>query len=341
VPAEGTPDAMMPPKRGVLSRPTKGQRRQARQQLGRLSKNVVTAGTRKRYDNALAWLFATLATLLWTVPASTVEFDELLCRIVDMAWNEGESRSLIGDVLSALGDAIPALRGRLPGAWRLVSAWSRLELPARAAPLSQKEVDALSYIAWVWGYFDVAVLLQLAFHAFLRTAELMSARVSQVCFSTKDAEAYLALPETKNSARKGTPEGVRITQSLLAKLLAIAVQGLLPGDTILRRTQTQFRTIFAQLVAEAKLDKGYKPYSLRRGGATAWFRASASLDATAERGRWNNLRTARIYVNTSLADFCEITHSADTEARISELAGAWHVAAERTTRGVRVERLAR
>ena len=41
---------------------------------------------------------------------------------------------------------------------------------------------------------------------------------------------------------------------------------------------------------------GFRPYSLRRGGATAFYRRTANLQATVERGRWAHVRVARIYI---------------------------------------------
>ena len=54
------------------------------------------------------------------------------------------------------------------------------------------------------------------------------------------------------------------------------------------------RTIWGCL-GLAKL--GYLPYSLRRGGAADFFRTTGSLERTAVRGRWTNVRTARFYLD--------------------------------------------
>ena len=53
---------------------------------------------------------------------------------------------------------------------------------------------------------------------------------------------------------------------------------------------------------ELQLKGHFLPYSVRRGGATAHFVQDGSLDITCERGRWGNMKTARVYVNTALAD---------------------------------------
>ena len=63
-----------------------------------------------------------------------------------------------------------------------------------------------------------------------------------------------------------------------------------------------FRARFAGLLAAFGLDKlGFRPYSLRRGGITAYYRRTANLSAAIERGRWSAPKTARIYIVDGLA----------------------------------------
>ena len=44
------------------------------------------------------------------------------------------------------------------------------------------------------------------------------------------------------------------------------------------------------------------PLHLQAGGATWWFRQTGSLDQVATRGRWAQVRTARIYVDAAMAE---------------------------------------
>ena len=60
---------------------------------------------------------------------------------------------------------------------------------------------------------------------------------------------------------------------------------------------TDFRRCFGNLLAFHGLEgRGFAPYSLRRGGATAHWRRYGQLDRNAEMGRWESHRTARIYL---------------------------------------------
>ena len=63
-------------------------------------------------------------------------------------------------------------------------------------------------------------------------------------------------------------------------------------------------------------DNGFLPYSVRRGGATAYFRATRSMEAALDRGRWSSARVARIYLNDGLAREVELRFSPSVVARL-------------------------
>ena len=100
-----------------------------------------------------------------------------LCRYIDLAWQEEESRSLVGDLISGLSDRVDALRRKLYGSWRLHAAWGRHELPARAWPFLVDHCLACSWVAWQWGMADMSLILLVAFDCILRTGEAMSLTV--------------------------------------------------------------------------------------------------------------------------------------------------------------------
>ena len=63
-----------------------------------------------------------------------------------------------------------------------------------------------------------------------------------------------------------------------------------------------FRSKFARLVHEAGLPKcSWKPYSLRRGGATTDFLHHGQLDRTMVRGRWASAKAARLYIDDAVS----------------------------------------
>ena len=291
----------MSPPPGVLSRPTKLERQRDRAPLGKLSKRLISDRARGRYKAACIWFFNMIAAFGWEVPNTRIEFDIQVCKIIDAAWEEGESRSLIGDLLSGLPMFVHFLRGQLPGAWRMFAAWGRLELPMRAWPLTREQVMAMCAVLYAWDLQDVALVVLLQFHALLRAGEGLSARSNQFTFSPDFLQGHMALPFTKGSARKGAVEGVSITCQALCQMLINHFAGLPAGTPLLQRTPAQYRIAFSGAVTELGLNGHFRPYSLRRGGATHHFLVGGQLDKTTDRGRWGNTRTARIYINTSLA----------------------------------------
>ena len=51
----------------------------------------------------------------------------------------------------------------------------------------------------------------------------------------------------------------------------------------------------------------YRPYSLRRGGATHYFTLHGRFDSILVLGRWQAAATARLYLNEGLATIAELS----------------------------------
>ena len=117
-------------------------------------------------------------------------------------------------------------------------------------------------------------------------------------------------------------ERVAVTDERLVAALNTYLATLKPGDTLLRRSAQGFRHCVMQCRDALGLETGVMPYSLRRGGATADFRHHGLFDKTIGRGRWGNAKTARIYINTAMADQTQATVSAAVTKRLRSAAGA-------------------
>lgn len=84
--------------------------------------------------------------------------------------------------------------------------------------------------------------------------------------------------------------------------------------------QASFRRLFSEAARRCHLQEWeFKPYSLRRGGATEDFRSHGQLDRTTVRGRWASSRTARIYINESVAVLADLNLQPKSQERICEL----------------------
>ena len=60
----------------------------------------------------------------------------------------------------------------------------------------------------------------------------------------------------------------------------------------------------------------YRPYSLRRGGATFYFQRHGQLDRLLLQGRWQSSKTARLYINSGLAILAETELNLAPHARM-------------------------
>ena len=68
-----------------------------------------------------------------------------------------------------------------------------------------------------------------------------------------------------------------------------------------------WRSMFNSCLLALKInDFGFRPYSLRRGGATWWFSKHHNLDRILVQGRWQAAKTARIYINEGLAVLAQL-----------------------------------
>ena len=68
------------------------------------------------------------------------------------------------------------------------------------------------------------------------------------------------------------------------------------------RSGSSFRALFKRILAELDLSGlNFRPYSLRRGGATYEMQAHGLMEKTLIRGRWKNSNIARLYICDGLA----------------------------------------
>ena len=73
-------------------------------------------------------------------------------------------------------------------------------------------------------------------------------------------------------------------------------------ETPLTPSPPRWRSLFNQCLEALGIQEwGFRPYSLRRGGATFWFQKHQNLDRILIQGRWHTQRSARIYLNEGLS----------------------------------------
>ena len=135
----------------------------------------------------------------------------------------------------------------------------------------------------------------------LRTGELLGSRNKDVTVDLTSSTAVISLGFTKGGKRTGAAESVTVAVMEVVRRLHQWKQATSAGALLCPSPQS-WRKSFSQAIVALSLETWeFRPYSLRRGGATFWFGKHGSLDKILLQGRWMAARTARTYLNEGLA----------------------------------------
>lgn len=195
----------------------------------------------------------------------------------------------------------PNLRGSLQGAWRLLKAWHVNEVPNRAPPLPEHILQAMVGWSFSNGHFTFGISLLLAFYTMLRTGEVLGLRGVHLLSQPSEKQVLVSLGLTKSGKRQGAAESVILGYEPAVKLVK-HWKSLSKSTTPLANSPSSWRSLFNRCLEAIHVTQcGFRPYSLRRGGATFWSSKHHSLDRILLQGRWQNQKSARIYLNEGLS----------------------------------------
>ena len=285
---------------------TKQDRIAVRKRLGPLQSLTVQSRTKERYANARKKIYAFLHHEGFVIPHKRQDLDVLLSEFIEHLWSSGEGRSLANDAVAGLQDKDPRLRGLLPSSWRLLKTWSLNEIPNRAPPIPEKVLHAMVGYAIQSNNLAFGVSLLVGFYCMLRTGELLALRSDHISMSKPSSVAVLSLGLTKGGKRQGASESATLGV-LDALWLLWKWKKANKMTAALCPAPHKWRSLFSETLHALKLDSfGFRPYSLRRGGATHWFRHHGSFDKLLVQGRWAAPKTAKIYINEGLAILAEL-----------------------------------
>jgi len=280
-------------------------RRLRRRKVGDLDEIDVSPACRRRYAAALdafqAWCpQAPVAQPdLWTL----VQWDRSVAGFVSHAYNTDASYGLLTDLVSMLGWVYDPLRGRGLGlTWRRLKRWRRLEPPVRVPPFPP---DVALAVAWdllvcTGPCFCLASLL--GFHCYLRPTEITAIRRCDVRISATTAVIALGGDlGTKSSKRTGVREYATVDDPWVLQCLRSWCALAQDTQPLCVDGHDPFRDAFRASLEHLDLaDQGFGLRSLRRGGATYDFQRHGSFHLSAERGRWRQVETARIYIQDAI-----------------------------------------
>ena len=291
----------------VMEGRSQQQRIKVRKQLGSLKGLTVQPRTRERYQSRLDKFVDWLAGEGLTLPKRVQAMDAIVSDYLEFLWATGESKSTANNTLAALQDKEPGLKRRLAGSWRLLKAWSTAEVPRRAPPLTLLALDAMCGWFLMKEMPLVALSLRIAFFGLLRTGELLDLKAKDVFIPSPKGPAVLSLGLTKAGARQGAAESITLHEESVLGPLYRWKQRARPVDFLTPKAHA-WRSLFADAIEALRLSPlEFRPYSLRRGGATFWFNQHGSFDRLLVQARWAASKTARIYLNDGLAQLADMT----------------------------------
>ena len=152
----------------------------------------------------------------------------------------------------------------------------------------------------------IALSLLLGFHGLLRTGEILSLKKTHFQVHADSETVLISLGLTKGGKRQGAAESV----SLRIRDVTRRVQQWLScpsAPTSLVASPAQWRQLFSDALEALEFTSfQFRPYSLRRGGATFLFRQQGNLDKLLIHGRWQSQKSARMYINEGLAVLAEL-----------------------------------
>lgn len=289
------------PRKRVLEGLRVEDRAAQRQRLGTLRELTVQPSTRKRYTQATDAFLQFIRAEGRALPTDKTLMDPLVCDYLEHLWSSGKGRGQACDTLAGLQDLQPNLKGQLAGAWRLMKAWTVNEIPNRAPPFPEHLLLALVGWAFFKNEYTFGISLLIGFYTMLRTGEVLGLRASHLMCSPHERQVLISLGLTKGGKRQGAAESVVLGYEPAVRLVKHWKQ-LATAATPLATSPARWRRLFNDgLEALHVTDWGFRPYSLRRGGATFWFSKRQSLDRILIQGRWHTQKSARVYLNEGLA----------------------------------------
>lgn len=257
----------------VLGRRSKAERVRERQGIV-LKDRLVTRKTLGQYYKFTRKLLPWIRNL-----TSDDDLDETVCSWVEHYWETGRLLYQVSCALCGLQFFMPWAKGRISQSWKLFRLWRKLEIPCRAPPITAELTFSFAALAIHRGDLMFAGLLLLGFEGLLRTGELLHLRGTDVLI--RDDVGLVRLDETKTSFNKGAEEFVPLQHPwvlmVVSTLLSCLAEQRVLSEPIWKGTPAAFRRRFRQYCSLFHVrGLGFRPYSLRRGGATDLFQRSFS-----------------------------------------------------------------
>ena len=160
----------------------------------------------------------------------------------------------------------------------------------------------MACVAMLQKNVKLAFALLLGFVGLLRTGEILDLLAKNIR-TYGNPLLVVSLPDSKGASRSGNAETVMVRDPLIVLFGKALLKNLNDDDFVLGGTWHDLNRGLQGLASKFGVrDPRLTPYCLRRGGATWHFTTFCSYDQTQSLGRWNQAKTARIYIDQATAE---------------------------------------
>jgi hypothetical protein len=275
-------------------------------------------GLTSQVKSSRAKLFARFTAWVWEMRSlSVAEFflkgaevaDQILADYGQMSYESGLSLHDYSETINAVLDVQRTWRRVIQKSWDVARSWRRLAPLNSHRPIPVQILLAMQSVALLWGWWDFAGAIGIAFFGLLRPGELLSLTRSALVLPEQAlnprGRLYIKIMSSKTSSRGARHQYVRIDDEVLVPFASALWTGAPESAPLLAHTPYFFRKRWDQVLQFLGVPctslEGLTPASLRAGGATHYFSESRDLDLVRWQGRWLSSRMLEVYLQETVA----------------------------------------
>lgn len=213
--------------------------------------------------------------------------------------HEGRRRQHCINICQGIRLVFPDLR--LPVAGRALQGWERLAPPTLTPPMPYGVCLVIVEKMVQRGRKDMGVITWLMFEAYLRIGEALAVRGRDVSLPTMRGRERLPGGISIRVAKTGRLQSVLFRGGDFVSLLERHLSGLPPSldQPLFCFTYAQYLREFTNVLESLGLGEiGFRPHSLRHGGAVHDYLRGHAISDIIHRGRWASESSARTYLQT-------------------------------------------
>ena len=291
-----------------------------------LRRTSVTTPTVTRYANAIAFFmnFLLIKQIILGPSPSEMLLDETVCDYVQWLYSSALPKYQGNLIFAAVLDLFP--RAHLQSVRRMLKAWERIEPGQSAFPCPCLYAVFIVHQILLGSNFGMtanfstklqySIYVLMLFLGLFRPIEIFVLQKSHVVLGP--SPCITVRVRGKSEVRHNRPAvAVTIRDPFLHMLLSALLQ-VQNTDNLFDFSDHSFSR-FCQIVSSYWPHfPRIIPYSFKRGGTSDLFRRCGSYDICVEQGRWENVTSARRYIEAATADQMLFTLSPDWRGRFLE-----------------------